>query len=528
VRVQLAGVAKHHGARTIFAHVTLTIGPRSRIGLVGPNGVGKSTLLRVVAGLEPPDAGIVSRSPASLTIGYLPQEPDARAGETVLTFLARRTGVAAAEAELERCADALASDPAAADAYARALERFLALGGGDLAARASSVCADLGLGVALDRPMTALSGGEAARTALAAILLSRYDVLLLDEPTNDLDFDGLDRLERFLLRRAGALVVVSHDRALLDRVATSIVAIDPWTHRVAEWAGGWSAYAEARELERRRQYERFGAAEERRREVEALLAQRRGEAASLGGSTAKRTGGADRRATNALATKVRQAERALERVDDAEKPYEPWELLLSLDVADRGGDLLAELRAAIAERGAFRLGPVDLRLAAGDRVAVTGRNGSGKSTLLAMLLGALPLVHGTRVVGRRTAIGALGQDRRAYAGAEPLLDVFARATGLVPVDARTLLAKFGLGADDVGRSCSTLSPGERTRAHLAELQARGVNLLVLDEPTNHLDLEAVGQLEAALRTYAGALVVVSHDRRFLEALAPTDEIALAL
>ncbi|HSC90166.1 MAG TPA: ABC-F family ATP-binding cassette domain-containing protein [Gaiellaceae bacterium] len=517
MRVQLAGVGRHHGARTILDGVTLTVSARSRIGLVGPNGAGKSTLLRIVAGLEAPDAGSVARDPATLTVGYLPQEPDARAGETVLASLARRAGLAAAQAELERWAGALAAGREAAEPYAAALERLLALGGGDFEARASAVCAELGLGVALDRPTASLSGGQAARAALAAILLSRFDVLLLDEPTNDLDFEGLDRLERFLLRRAGGLVLVSHDRELLDRVVTRIVEVDPWTHGVREWAGGWSEFAAARAAARTRQYARFEDAQERRRHVERLLARRRSEARAAGGA-------AGRRGTHALMTKVRQAERALERVDDAGKPYEPWALRLSLRAGERGGDTLASLRDAVAARGRFRLGPVDLEVAPGDRVVVTGRNGSGKSTLLAMLLGELPLEAGDRRAGRRTSFGVLAQDRRAYGGAEALLDAFTARTGLAPVEARTLLAKFGLGAEHVGRETASLSPGERTRAHLAELQARGVNLLLLDEPTNHLDLEAVEQLEAALAGYDGALVVVSHDRRFLEAVAPTAEI----
>ena len=528
MRVQLAGVARHHGARTVLTDVTLTIGVEQRLGLVGPNGVGKSTLLRLAAGVEAPDAGTVARAPATLSVGYLPQEPDARPDETVRGYLARRTEIADAERALADLAAALASDPAAGEPYALALERFLALGGGDFDARSGSVCADLGLDVELERPTGQLSGGQAARVALAAILLSRFDVLLLDEPTNDLDFDGLDRLERFLLRREGGLVVVSHDRELLDRVVTRIVEVDPWTHGIREWAGGWSDYAERRALERQRQYERFADAQDRRRHVEELLQKRKSEAGAHGDSMGKHTGGADRRGTHALMTKVRQAERALDRVDGVEKPFEPWELRLTLRAGERGGDRLAALQGAVAERGSFRLGPVDLDLAAGDRLAVTGRNGSGKSTLLAMLLGELPLLAGHRSVGRRTTIGVVDQARRTYAGEATLLTTFAERTGLVPVHARTLLAKFGLGADDVARSAAGLSPGERTRAHLAELQARGVNLLVLDEPTNHLDLEAVEQLEAALAGYDGALVVVSHDRRFLEAVAPTDEIALPL
>ena len=516
MRVSLHGVVRSFGAHTVLDRVDLTLGPRSRLGLVGPNGAGKSTLLRLAAGLDEPDEGRVERTPATLTIGYLPQEHERRPGETLLAYLARRTGVAAAEADVERHAGDWSPD-----AYAAALERFLALGGADLEARAGTVCAELGLPVSLEQETATLSGGEAARAALAAILLSRHDLLLLDEPTNDLDFDGLDRLERFVDGFQGGIAVVSHDRAFLDRTVTRIAELDPWTGRVREFAGGWSDFAAARDRARRQQYAEFTQAQERRRELEALLHARRNQARAGGGFLAKATGGADRRGTHALSSKVRQAERALERVEHVDKPYEPWELHLSLAPARRPGDTVVSLEAAVAERGSFRLGPVDLDLAPGERVAVTGRNGSGKSTLLALLLGELPLASGRRLVGRATVLGALDQRRHAYDGGEHLLAAFTARAALTPADARTLLAKFNLGSDAVERSCSTLSPGERTRAHLAELMARGVNCLVLDEPTNHLDLEAIEQLETALQVYDGTAVVVSHDRRFLANLAPT-------
>jgi ATPase subunit of ABC transporter with duplicated ATPase domains len=521
LRVSLTGVVRSFGAHTVLDRVDLTLGPRSRLGLVGPNGAGKSTLLRLVAGLDEPDEGTVVRTPDSLTVGYLPQEHDRRAGETLLGYLARRTGIADAEAAVKRhTADW------SPDAYAAALERFLALGGGDLEARARTVCAELGLPVSLEQETATLSGGEAARAALAAILLSRFDLLLLDEPTNDLDFDGLERLERFVDGFAGGLAVVSHDRAFLDRTVTRIAEIDPWTATVREYAGAWSDFAAARERARRKQYDEFEHAEQRRRELEALLHARRNQARAGGGFLAKATGGSDRRGTKALSGKVRQAARALERVEKVDKPYEPWELHLSLAAAQRPGDRVASLEGAVAVRGGFRLGPVDLDLAPGERLAVTGRNGSGKSTLLALLLGELPLAAGRRLVGRATVLGALDQRRVAYDVPEPLLAVFTTRSGLRPGEARTLLAKFNLGADHVERACTTLSPGERTRAHLAELMALGVNCLVLDEPTNHLDLEAIEELEAALRAYEGTAVVVSHDRRFLENVAPTRELAL--
>jgi ATPase subunit of ABC transporter with duplicated ATPase domains len=515
LRVSLHGVVRSFGARTVLDHVDLTLGPRSRLGLVGRNGAGKSTLLRLLAGLDEPDDGRVERTPSTLTVGYLPQEPDRRAGETLLGYLARRTGVAAAEAAVAR--HTATWDP---DAYAAALEGFLALGGGDLEARARAACAELGLPVALEQETPTLSGGEAARASLAAILLSRHDVLLLDEPTNDLDFDGLERLERFLAGFDGGLAVVSHDRAFLDRTVTRIAEIDPWTGTVREYAGGWSEFEQARDLARDRQYNAFERSQERTREVEALLQARRREAGAGGAMTS-------RRGTHALMSKVRQAQRALERVDEVEKPFEPWQLTLSLAAAQRPGDHVVSLEDAVAVRGGFRLGPVGLDLGPGERLAVTGPNGSGKSTLLALLLGTLPLAAGRRRVGRATVLGSLDQHRGAYDRDEPLLATFTARAGLDRAAARTLLAKFNLGADHVERAGSTLSPGERTRAHLAELMARGVNCLVLDEPTNHLDLEAIEELESALVAYDGSLVVVSHDRRFLERVAPTRMFALS-
>jgi ATPase subunit of ABC transporter with duplicated ATPase domains len=521
LRVSLAGVVRSFGARTVLDHVDLTLAPQSRLGVVGPNGAGKSTLLRLLAGLEVPDEGIVERTPQTLTVGYLPQEHDRAEGETLLGYLGRRTGVADAQAALERH-----TAEWDADAYAAALERYLALGGADLEARARAVCAELGLPVALEQETATLSGGEAARAGLAAILLSRYDLLLLDEPTNDLDYDGLDRLERFVAAFAGGLAVVSHDRVFLDRTVTRIAEIDPWTGSVHEYAGGWSDYAAARDRQRERHYAAFEHAQERRREVEALLHARRNQARAGGGFLAKATGGSDRRGTKALSGKVRQAARALDRVEQVGKPYEPWRLHLSLAPAQRAGERVAALVDVVGERGTFRLGPVDLDLAPGERVAVTGANGSGKTTLLALLLGELEPSAGTRSVGRSTVTGVLDQRRTAYHGAEPLLATFVARTGVRPGEARTLLAKFNLGAEQVSRRCETLSPGERTRAQLAELMARGVNLLVLDEPTNHLDLEAIEELETALGAYDGTLVVVSHDRRFLEAVAPTRSIRL--
>jgi ATPase subunit of ABC transporter with duplicated ATPase domains len=520
LRLSLSGVSKSFGAQLVLDNVSLAVGPRSRTGLVGPNGVGKTTLLRLLAGLEEPDSGSVSRVPETLLVGSVEQERDLRPGETLLGYLSRRTGVAEAERELDRLTAALEDDPGQASAYSAALERFLALGGADLPARAGAVCADLGLGVELERPLGELSGGEAGRAALAAILLSRFDVYLLDEPTNDLDLDGLERLEAFLATLPGGVVVISHDRAFLDATVSRIAAIEPGLRSLREWAGGWSEYVAARLLDRRRAYGDYERAQERRREIAELVRVRQGEA----------RGGAKmsyRRGTHALMTKVRQAQRALERADSPEKPFEPWELRLELRAGERPGSTVVALEDAVVERGDFRLGPLRFEVGWGERVAITGRNGSGKSTLIDALAARIPLAVGKRIVGPRTEIGLIEQARPVFRGAGAVVYEFKGRPGASTEDARTLLAKFGLVGDHLRRVADSLSPGERTRAHLAELQWRSVNLLLLDEPTNHLDLEAVEQLESALVAFEGSIVLVSHDRRFLEMVKPTRTLDLS-
>jgi ATPase subunit of ABC transporter with duplicated ATPase domains len=221
-------------------------------------------------------------------------------------------------------------------------------------------------------------------------------------------------------------------------------------------------------------------------------------------------------------SKVRQVERALERVERVEKPFEPWELHLELEPQRRSGDLVVRVEAAVVERGGFRLGPIDLELRRGDRLSLAGRNGSGKSTLLGVLTGEIPLASGRRELGTGAVIGELEQARARFTVEAPLVEAF----GGPQEEARTLLAKFGLGAGDVLRPARTLSPGERTRAQLALLAARGVNCLILDEPTNHLDLPAIEELEVALAGYPGTIVLVTHDRRLLARFGATRKVQL--
>ncbi|HEX6756503.1 MAG TPA: ABC-F family ATP-binding cassette domain-containing protein [Mycobacteriales bacterium] len=522
-------LAAGHGDRQLFSGLDLVVAPGDVIGLVGANGAGKSTLLRVLAGIEAPEHGTVALSPPGATVGYLSQEPDADPGETVRAYLARRTGVAAAQRELDRTAERLGTGPAADDAYAVALDRWLGLGAADLDERAEQVAADLGLHVDLDQPVAALSGGQAARAGLGSLLLSRYDVLLLDEPTNDLDLAGLATLEEFVGGMRAGTVLVSHDREFLRRTVHRVVELDLAQQQVRHYGGGYDAYLEERALARahaRADYEEYA---QTRAGLEARARTQRAWAdKGVRNARRKMASEPDRNirafrteSSEKQAAKARQTDRMIERMEAVEEPRKEWELRMEVAAAPRSGEVVAVLRGAVVRRGGFTLGPVDLQIDWADRVAITGANGSGKSTLLAALLGRLPLAEGSAALGPGVVVGEIDQARKRFVGAEPLLDAFGAAAVLPPEEARAVLAKFGLRAAHVPRPAATLSPGERTRAALALLQARGVNLLVLDEPTNHLDLPAIEQLEQALEAYRGTLLLVTHDRRMLEAVSTT-------
>ncbi|MFH8590732.1 ABC-F family ATP-binding cassette domain-containing protein [Streptomyces rimosus] len=528
-------LAAGHGERVLFSGLDLVVAPGDVIGLVGANGAGKSTLLRLLAGLDTPEEGRLSLSPPTATVGHLPQEPDRRPGESVRAFLARRTGVTAAQAALDAATQALVDEaPGADDAYATALERWLSLGAADLDERAEETAAQLGLAVGLDQPMTSLSGGQAARASLASLLLSRYDVFLLDEPTNDLDLDGLARLEEFVTGLRAGTVLVSHDREFLTRTVTRVLELDLAQQQVNTYGGGYAAYLEERERARRHAREEYEEYADTRAALEARAHTQRNWMEKGVKNARRKATDNDKigrkfrtESTEKQAAKAKQTQRMIERLDAGavEEPRKEWELRMEIAAAPRAGAVVATLRGAEVRRGDFRFGPVDLQIDWADRVAVTGPNGSGKSTLLAALLGRLPLDAGHAALGPGVVVGEVDQARGAFLGDEPLADAFRNAVPeMSPADVRTLLAKFGLKAAHVLRPAVTLSPGERTRAALALLQGRGVNLLVLDEPTNHLDLPAIEQLESALASYQGTLLLVTHDRRMLEAVHTTRRI----
>ncbi|WP_337006343.1 ABC-F family ATP-binding cassette domain-containing protein [Microbacterium sp. LB12] len=526
------GLAGGYGHRTLFDSLDLTVAAGDVVGLVGANGAGKSTLLRLLAGVDEPQAGTIRLSPADAFVGWLPQEHERVVGESVAEYIGRRTGCAAATRDMDAAAAALGdpslaepgTDPA--DVYSAALDRWLASGAADLDEGLPVVLADLGLDLGEEPAgamMTALSGGQAARVGLAALLLSRFDIALLDEPTNDLDLDGIERLEAFVRGLRGGVVVVSHDREFLARCVTRVLELDLAQGSNRVFGGGYDSYLEERATLRRHAREKYDEFADKKADLVARARTQR-EWSSQGVRNAMRRSPdsdkikrkASAESSEKQAQKVRQMESRIARLEEVEEPRKEWQLEFTIGSAPRSSSVVSTLSAAVFRQGSFQLGPVSLQVNAGERIGITGPNGAGKSTLLRGLLGRQIPDEGTASLGASVQIGEIDQARALLAGSEPLAGAF---EALVPEmnagDVRTLLAKFGLKADHVTRAVDELSPGERTRAGLALLQARGVNLLVLDEPTNHLDLPAIEQLEQALESYEGTLLLVTHDRRML-------------
>jgi ATPase subunit of ABC transporter with duplicated ATPase domains len=537
-------LAGGQGHRTLFDHLDLTVAPGDVVGVVGVNGAGKSTLLRLLAGVDEPQDGTITLAPGDAFVGWLPQEHERVPGETVAQYIGRRTGSTQATAEMDAAAAALGDlDPAPradgldpSDVYSTALDRWLASGAADLDDRLPQVLADLGLdrdgdgAVGPDSPMTSLSGGQAARVGLAALLLSRFDIALLDEPTNDLDLDGLERLERFVQGQRGGVVLVSHDREFLARCVTKVLELDLAQSSNRVFGGGYDSYLEERATARRHAREAYDEFADKKADLVGRARVQR-EWSSQGVRNAmKKAPDNDkiRRKASAESSekqgqKVRQMESRIARLDEVDEPRKEWQLEFTIGSAPRSSAVVATLSGAVFRQGEpgdeFVLGPVSLQVDGGDRIGITGPNGAGKSTLLRGLLGRQAPSEGGASRGASIAVGEIDQARALLAGTVPLTDAFeGLVPDLPPAEVRTLLAKFGLKADHVSRPVDELSPGERTRAGLALLQARGVNVLVLDEPTNHLDLAAIEQLEQALESYEGTLLLVTHDRRMLQSV----------
>jgi len=518
-------ISKSFGLSPILQDISFALGPGERLGLIGPNGGGKTTLLRILAGQEAPDAGHVARTPADLRVGYLPQgltiDPQATLGD-VLHAAAPDAGRLAVE--LGELAVRLAAEPGRDDvqrAYDDVLQRLSRSESG----RAESVLSHLGLdGLPREQPVGQLSGGQKTRLALALVLLDEPDVLLLDEPTNHLDIAMLEWLEDWLADFPGAALIVSHDRTFLDRTVTRILDLDPTTQTVREYDGNYSDYLDQYLSARERQYSTWRHQEDEIRRMRADIVRTREQARHVEITTRPNQPGV-RRIAKKVARKAASREKKLERyvADDerVERPERSWQMKLAFDTladAHIGRDVLTLEELAVGYDRPLLSG-LNLSIRAGQRVALTGPNGAGKTTLLRTIAGRVPPLAGRARLGASVQLGYMSQEQENLdPDATPLATILGVAA-MTETEARSFLHYFLFEGDDALRPIAALSFGERSRLSLARLVAEGSTFLLLDEPINHLDIPSRARFEEALTSFPGTILAVVHDRYFIERFA---------
>jgi ATP-binding cassette subfamily F protein 3 len=515
----LNNIARVYGGRTILSAISWSLQEGEKIGLVGPNGVGKTTLLRTLAGLEPPDSGTLTWRRGA-RVAYLPQEYQGEPGRTALAeLLAARDDLAALEAALaaieSRLGDpALAGDLGALEAVLAEHERLIDLfdraGGPLLQNRAQGLLRTLGIGAAQwSQPMELFSGGQRKLIGLARCLLAAPDLLLLDEPDNHLDLERKALLERIIREFDGTVVLVSHDRYLLDETVTSIVELEPAGSagtRLIRWEGNYSAYVAQKELALRRQQQDYVAQQKEIARLEAAIARFR---VWLNISL-------DRRHKTRILTKQRQ----IERMEKVERPVlERRKMALELRPRVRGGAKAIELRGVAKAFGDHSiLKGAQATIMNGERIGIIGPNGAGKSVLLRMILGQIAPDGGTIWVGPSIQLGYYAQQHETLDMAQTPIEALRAIRPMYDSEAVAKLGRFLIPYAACTQPIAQLSGGEKSRVQLARLMLSGANCLLLDEPTNNLDIPSVEVLEQALEEFAGTIVVVAHDRYLLDRL----------
>lgn len=520
--LQVKNIQKSYGNLAVLSGVSFSIERGQKAALVGPNGTGKSTLLRILAGLEEADAGEVELAQGA-RVAYLPQDTSLVGEETVSQYLRRITGVEELESELRLLEHEL-SDPEKASLYNDVTERYEQLEGYSFNHRMQVILTGFGLGNSIeDRSLVHLSSGQKTKVALAGILLGGADLLLLDEPTNNLDLPALIWLEDFLKNSHAACIIVSHDRRFLDRVVRKIFELDWITRTVTSTSGTYTDFIERSVKELKRAKAEYHLQKE---EIERLteVAKEQKASASAGakwkgsdGDKLLRGFKRDRAGRSGRAAKA--IEKRIEQMDKLERPIErdPFEIGLEAERL-RGTLSIGAERLIVGYRNGFQSKPLSITIRYGERVGILGMNGEGKSTLLKTLTGVIKPIEGEVLMGTGVKIGNMMQEHESLPRDVSMIDYIMSKTGLDEPLAFNKLIRFGLKRSQVRAAIGTLSPGGRARFLLALFSAQSVNTLVLDEPTNHLDIEALSALEDALEIYKGTVILVSHDRYFMEVL----------
>ncbi|KAA3658161.1 MAG: ABC transporter ATP-binding protein [Chloroflexi bacterium] len=530
-------LSKSFGLSPILKAITFSINAGDRVGLIGPNGCGKTTLLRLLTGEERPNSGHITLTPSNLRVGYLAQGFDPGPALTLGQLIHSTVGDPnRLEAELVQLATALSDEPERIELQ-EAYDRVLRQMEGGENGRFQSILAALGLDQIDDaQPVATLSGGQKTRLALALVLLSDPQLLLLDEPTNHLDIAMLEWLEDWLHEFPGGVLIVSHDRTFLDRTVTRILDLDSHTHTLRDYAGNYSDYLEQFTTERDKQMAVYKDQQYEVRRMKQDIARARAQAEhterqassiSIGGGVMKLKGykdyqqGIAKKVARKAKSRAKKLDRYLDSDDRVEKPKQSWQMKLDFaKTAHLGRDVLTLQDLTIGySSDAPLLRNLNTHIQSGQRIVLTGPNGTGKSTLLRTIVGQIPALAGHIRLGASVHLGYMAQEQELLNPSATALDTILQTAPLNQTDARNFLHYFLFSGDDPLRPIAQLSYGERARLSLALLVAQGCNFLLLDEPINHLDIPSRSQFEQALTQFDGTILAVVHDRYFIDRFA---------
>lgn len=527
--LKIQKLSKSFGNKTILDEVSFTLANGQKAGLIGSNGVGKTTLMRIIAGLETKDNGTVSLESHNL-IGYLRQEFFIEEEEELVkNFIKKYVGIAELEEKIERLGREIVDDESLIQEFCDAQERYALLDGYDFENKLSNIIHGLGFSEEiLKKKIKELSGGQKRKIMLASVLLKGANLILLDEPTNDLDLNATRWLEEYVFKLDVPCLIISHDRRFLDKIVTKILEIDFFTKQIKEYPGNYSEYVSFKKKEQERMIDEYEMQQEQVKRLECSMRQKK-EWANAGRKQGvkdndKYTRGYERDRSSSLASNAKKIERQIEAIDFVERPKVKNKLQIRIEAKEfQGSNRIVTKELVCGYNSGFVMQPISINCNFGERIVIVGDNGSGKSTFLRTLIGIQEPISGIIEIGRAIKIGYLPQDTKESVDVT-IEDYVKKMVDYDEMESKslmyTILSQFNFEYEELKKSMLMISPGERTRVYLAIFSMIKINTLVLDEATNHLDIEALESLEEVLNTFKGTVIAITHDRTFFKNIKP--------
>ncbi len=527
--IKCKNISKSYNGKDILNNISFSINEKEKIGIIGHNGVGKTTLLRIISGEEEPDTGEILRE-ENILIGYFKQEFTIHEENyDIESFIKKYIGIDVLEARLHELENEMDYDQNKIDEYCNIQNEYIRLDGYNISYKLDKVLLGLGLNQEIkSKKIKKLSGGQKEKVMLAAVLLKGTDLLILDEPTNNLDLKSIEWLEKYLKETQCPIMIVSHDRKFLDDIVTKIIEIDYFTRNLIEYPGNYSEYKKFKQQQEEAKLKRYQEQQEKIGDFKKSINQKK-EWAQKGNKQEvsdkdKLARGYLRNRSQILASNAKKIENQISQMEIMDRPKIKNKLNIEIPNSKKEGntDIIAKDLVSGYDNG-FKTEPINLHIKYGERIVITGDNGSGKSTFLKTLIGEQKQIDGQISIGNGIKIGYISQDTKEQNN-ESIEEYVMNSLKNQKIDNSsiiyTVLNQFNFDYEERTKKYSILSPGERTRLKLAVFSLKDINTLIFDEPTNHLDIEALEAIEEVLKDFNGTVIAISHDRQFIKNIYP--------